>query len=96
MTMTRNVDVSFTKARSIFGSDAAPFNFKIAPSGNGLTWTTSELEGEKRKIVIAALGSGWVAKDISEALDVSTQFVYRVRKYGIEAGLLKMEGRRCQ
>jgi hypothetical protein len=85
--------VTFSKARSIFGPDAAPFNFKILAAGDGLTWATSDIESGTKKIIIAMLGQGWTPKEIMEALDVGKSRVSNVKGSAIKGGYLEEEGK---
>ncbi len=87
-------NVSFEKARSVYGQDAAPFRFRIVPStGTGLTWSVSDLEGGTMAVVIAMLGNGWLSTDIAKVLDISKQRVSKIKLKAIADGLLKKEGK---
>lgn len=87
-----NVDVALTKARSIWGSDARPFNFRIIPAGDGLTWSTLEKDRPKKDIIIAMLGVKIPAADVAASLEISRQFVYKVKNDAVRDGFLEEKG----
>ncbi len=87
-----DVDVSFTKARSIFGKDAAPFNFKILRQPNGgLTWTTADAEGGLKNLIIAMFGNGYTANKISGDVGKSPSYIHRIKREAVEAGYLERD-----
>jgi putative DNA primase/helicase len=87
-----NVDVILTKTRSIWGADASPFNFKIVPVGDGLTWATKEKDASKKDIIIAMLGQKIPAADIASSLEVNRAYVYKVKNDAIQDGYLAKKG----
>jgi hypothetical protein len=88
-----NVDVSFQKARGIYGQDVAPFNFKIVktPTGDGLTWVISPKKTGKDGAIIAALGSGVSATEAAEAAGVTRQYVSKIKIKAITEGYLEAD-----
>lgn len=87
-----NVDVILTKARSIWGEEAKPFNFRIIPSGEGLTWATKEKDAPKKDVIIAMLGQKIPATDIATSLNKSRGYVYKVKDEAIKQGYLEKDG----
>ena len=88
-----DIDVSFQKARSIFGPDAAPFNFKLVktPDGDGLTWTVTPKEASKDALIVSMLGHGKSVTETAKAVKVSTSYVYRIKKKAVSDGYLAAE-----
>ena len=88
-----DIDVSFQKARSIFGPDAAPFNFKLikTPDGEGLTWVVTPKEAKKDALIVSMLGHGKSVTETAKAVKVSASYVYRIKKAAVGDGYLAAE-----
>jgi hypothetical protein len=88
-----DIDVSFQKARSIFGPDAAPFNFKLVktPMGDGLTWVVTPKEAKKDVSIIAMLGNGATVTEVGISMKVTKGYVSRVKSKAINDGYLEVD-----
>jgi hypothetical protein len=86
-------DVAFTKARSVYGFEAAPFSFQIREKDGGLTWAIGEKGGGSREIIIATLGQGVHQKNIADILGCDKGWVSRVKTKAMEDGYLTEEGK---
>jgi hypothetical protein len=83
-------NVTFAKARSIFGIDAGAFNFRIIPVGSGgLTWEVRDMEGGLRNVIIAMFGNGYSASKITEAIGRDRSYIYKIRSEAIQAGFIE-------
>lgn len=94
-----NVDLIFQKARSMYGVDAAPLNFRIQESGDGLIWVVQPISASNQEIVIAALGSGKSVSAVAEDVGLNKSTVSRIRAKGIKDGYLEEDPgkkRRCR
>ena len=85
-------DVTFTKARSVYGAGATPFSFQIVDQDGGLTWVVDEKGSGSREMIIAMLGQGIPQKDIPEILGCHKAWVSRVKKKAVEDGFLTESG----
>ncbi len=88
-----DIDVTFQKARSIYGPDAAPFNFKIVKAGgeDGLAWEVTPKEAKKDVLIIAMLGNGKTGSETAKAAKVTRGYVSRVKFRALKEGYLEMD-----
>jgi len=86
-------DATFTKKRSLTGSEAAPFTFEItAPPHGGLTWAVANKKESRKEVIIALLGNGIKQKSVSELMSVDKGYVSKTRTTAIKSGLLSASG----
>jgi len=88
-----DIDVSFQKARAIFGPDAAPLNFKLKKTadGDGLTWVVTPKEAKKDALIIAMLGNGKSVTETAKGVKVTKGYVSRIKGKAISDGYLETD-----
>jgi hypothetical protein len=85
-----NVNINFTKARNIYGPDAAGFNFRIVEDGeDAIKFETKEFGPTKSAQIIALLAAGAAPKLIVECMTVTEAYVSKVKKEAFENGYLE-------
>ena len=86
-------DVEFSKARGVYGSGAASFNFRIVQNGEGgLSWTTDAVGSDSKGKIVALIGNGIAQKDISALLGCSKAWVSRCKSKAVKDGYLSKSG----
>jgi hypothetical protein len=69
-------DATFTKSRSLTGSEAAPFTFEICEHPNGgLTWAVTNQKESRKEMIIALSGNGFSQKYICDALGIDKAYM---------------------
>ena len=89
-----NVDLIFQKARSMYGADAGPLNFRIQESGSGLIWVVKPKEANRQAAVIAMLGVGESVSDVAREIGIDKAAVSRIRAKAIKDGYLEEDPNR--
>lgn len=86
-----NVTLSYTKHRSFFGADAAPFNIKmLATPQTGAVWEFSEAAADDRNRVWQHFNENpdHSIRQAAEYLGLNQTKVFRMRRELMETGLL--------
>lgn len=86
-------DVTFTKARSVYGAGATPFSFQIVEKDGFLTWGIDAKGSGSREMIIAMLGKNIPQKEIVDILECDKGWVSRVKRKAIGDGYLTEQGK---
>ncbi|MBW2631259.1 MAG: AAA family ATPase [Deltaproteobacteria bacterium] len=81
-------DCTLTKARGIYGAEAAPFNFEIVNEHAGMSWTTSSQKENKKNAIITLLGEGLTPAEICSQLKIKKAYVSRTKAWAVSKGYL--------
>lgn len=73
-------EVHLTKARSILGEEAKPFEANLVTEGNSLQWRTRELEDVELEELKRLLNEGYSIRDCAEEMGKSKGAVQRLKK----------------
>lgn len=70
-------EVSFEKARGLYGTDCEPFEAKLTATPGGLEWTTRTVEESTRQRVLALYEDGMKRAEIARELNIHRSRVTR-------------------
>lgn len=73
-------EVHLTKARSILGDDAKPFEANLVTEGNALHWQVRELEDVELESLRRLLKEGYSIRDCAEEMGKSKGAIQRLKK----------------
>jgi len=81
-------EVHYEKARGFFGADAAPFLAQLDQFGEGMQWTTLDMEESRAQQVARLINEGLEQHEIAKELDIHKSNVSRALKRAREEGLV--------
>ncbi len=84
-------EITFEKARGVYGEGALPFCLQFMTVDGSLVWTTESVGSRSSDIIIALCGNKIKQKDIAKALGCNPAWVSRIKKKAVDNGLLDQD-----